>query len=433
MLSKSWTGDLPGNTTEAKIPLSAWPFLAMIVIGLLVPSTGGHSLLNPKSLILPPALFCTLFHAARRDRLQRREVITFLIAGGLLLLLAAAFCIFVANHPYDTLDSTADQFKVFVITISTTTMVVYWYLSRDLPFPTFLKTILWANMLFSLVKIGFVIGMVMGWLTIQHLMIVGSATMTTGMAGGLMRLQMSTDIPTPFLLFFALMAPQLHVKLSKSFSVCYVTTAIIAIFFSYSRFLWAVAAAGCLIYLVTTATAVLLLRRLTVLIVLIGVSTAYLGLEVTEELLYKRFLSEETQASDEVRVIQTEALLNSFEEAPFLGEGLGSHAAGSIRNAANPYLYEVQWLAFLMQFGILGFLCLLTVTASIGFAYLHHPIALLQIAFLGMYGLWLLSGLTNPFMISLNSGTLFGLFLICAWWQQQLKISYSHLLMQRVD
>lgn len=405
MPSKSWTGSP-----------AAWPFLLMIAVGLIVPSTGSHSFLNPKSLTLIPALGCTFLHAITRSYLRESQIFLFLAVLSLGILLGWSLLIFSAVHPFDTMHSPIDQLKVFVITIATATMLIYWYLSGAVSYPLLIKTVLWANMLFSIAKSAFVAALLLGFVKLEMLLEMGSATMTTSMGAGLTRLQMSTDIPTPFLLFFALMSARLGIKLPKGFLFVYTLVSIAAIFFSYSRYLWAVGAVGYVISVWAKATPARLLRQVGVCICLGAAMGGVLGFEAMENMVAKRFLSEETHTSDYARVEQVDALMDTFESAPFLGSGVGSWGDGCIRDRCNPHLYEVQWVAFLMQFGVLGMIPIAVILGGIGLSFLRNPLTKDKVAVLLMYCLWLLSGFTNPFMISLNSGTLYGLFLVTAWW-----------------
>ena len=44
--------------------------------------------------------------------------------------------------------------------------------------------------------------------------------------------------------------------------------------------------------------------------------------------------------------------MNELESTPILGRGLGGYVENLVRDGIIQYSYEVQWVAFLMQFGL---------------------------------------------------------------------------------
>ena len=69
--------------------------------------------------------------------------------------------------------------------------------------------------------------------------------------GNLSRLQTSVDIITPFLLFFVLQGNRLNLRFSRRFVYFYLFISIPAIFLSFSRFLYGVAAVSAILYWLT--------------------------------------------------------------------------------------------------------------------------------------------------------------------------------------
>jgi len=77
----------------------------------------------------------------------------------------------------------------------------------------------------------------------------------------------------------------------------------------------------------------------------------------TKEIFEERFVSSKSKynrLNDEIRGEQTEALINEWQKAPILGGGFGHYAKDYIRAQHIPFAYEVQWVGFLMKFGIFG-------------------------------------------------------------------------------
>lgn len=58
--------------------------------------------------------------------------------------------------------------------------------------------------------------------------------------------------------------------------------------------------------------------------------------------------------SNYLRKEQYDALVNGWMDSPFLGQGLGATAKGSIRDEAAPWAYELSYMALLFQTGIIG-------------------------------------------------------------------------------
>lgn len=70
----------------------------------------------------------------------------------------------------------------------------------------------------------------------------------------------------------------------------------------------------------------------------------------------KRFDSNLTQYSDSFREIQKEKLLEGFENSVLFGHGAGSYLDNYLRSTDVPYTYEKEYISFLYQFGIFGFI-----------------------------------------------------------------------------
>lgn len=72
------------------------------------------------------------------------------------------------------------------------------------------------------------------------------------------------------------------------------------------------------------------------------------------EIINDRFVGENIEYSDVARM---EQIITFSQEIPndfLLGRGLGSYTETNIRSEEMPFLYEVEWIALLYQFGILG-------------------------------------------------------------------------------
>ena len=89
-----------------------------------------------------------------------------------------------------------------------------------------------------------------------------------------------------------------------------------------------------------------------------------------------------------------------------MGNGMGSFVPTLIRSEYQTYMYEVQWAALLMQFGLLGVFFILTCLGGILILILSSKIPNKNYLAL-FYVLWLLSGFTNPYLFILSSSVVY--------------------------
>ena len=69
-----------------------------------------------------------------------------------------------------------------------------------------------------------------------------------------------------------------------------------------------------------------------------------------------RFFSSFAAESDDVRQIQMQELVNGIKESPVIGHGFGSYIKEFTRSASLPFSYEIEYLSFIYQMGIAGFI-----------------------------------------------------------------------------
>ena len=67
------------------------------------------------------------------------------------------------------------------------------------------------------------------------------------------------------------------------------------------------------------------------------------------------FFSSFAIESDDVRQIQMIELINGVKESPVFGHGFGSYISDYTRSGSIPFSYEIEYLSFCYQMGILGF------------------------------------------------------------------------------
>lgn len=400
------------NANLLKFSFWVWPYFAMLVIGLTFPSDGNHGMMTPKSGLFLGCFCVMIFYSFFRVRLTMHQLR--LICFACISLSFLLIWMFIGHwQKNEWLNSGFDQFKIFSITIATVIMTLN-LVHEDLTTKEkILKVIIYSNFAYSTIKVTVVVLHLLKIIDMFHLLdLLGVRYMSMAMLqGNLSRLQTSVDIITPFLLLFVLQGNRLNLGLSKNFKWLFLLITLPAIFLSFSRFLYGVVGISIILYAFTlNFKGFFRMVILTTLVAILGLS--WIGIEKVQILIYERFFSHDNQMSDQVRVDQINALMEELDIYPLLGKGLGGYVEKLVRGGDLHHSYEVQWIAFLMQFGILGFIILMIPVAIIAYKLFAPPFNRLKLAFLGLFGVWLLSGFTNPFLISLTSGIVYSMFLL---------------------
>jgi hypothetical protein len=377
----------------------------------MLPSDGNHGLLSPKSLAFLITSVCVLIFFFVKGRFSKYQ---YQLIGGTFcafsLLLLYLF-IAIAYDPAHFTDA-FDQFKLFVITWVVAIVSLYLVDTGVLTRERFLRTIIYLNCAFSVLKVTAVILHIFSIIKLFRFMeLTGLRFMTLNLGNSVVRLQTSVDIVTPFLIFLVLQSDAFGLKFSKKFRLFFVFISLISLVLSFSRFLMGVALVAFFFYWISLSLPKMVRGALVAILFLMGAISA-IGIDAAEKAFNLRFTSLNNFQSDETRLEQIEALMNEHDKYPFMGNGLGGAANNYLRDEDIPYSYEVQWVGFLMQFGAIGVLLLLAPLAFISMAILAPPLDLIKLGWFGMFGIWLLSGFTNPYMISLTSGIIYACFAI---------------------
>lgn len=77
------------------------------------------------------------------------------------------------------------------------------------------------------------------------------------------------------------------------------------------------------------------------------------------EMLCFRFFSDNVAEADSVRTEQIRELVIGIKNAPIWGHGMGSFLPDLIRSEEIPFSYEAEYLSFIYQLGIVGFIILI--------------------------------------------------------------------------
>ena len=389
------------------------PYFIMIASGLLVPSDGNHGFLSIKTLSFLGTMGCVgLYLCIRRKfSMYQLRVFCFILFALIFLLL---WLLISSVYGQTSWHSQVDQFKVFLITIAVTVITLYLVNEGLTTFQAILKTIVYANFLYSFLKILLVglhlLHIIDMWKVVHAL---GVRFMSMGMYGEVARLQTSVDIITPFLIFFVLQSERLGCFFRPFFKKVYCVIAFCAIMLSFSRFLFAVAILSCILYWMTLHISQLA-KSFILFFIAVFIAMALIGFDNVAIMVERRLFSSDNFQSDMARVEQMQALYKEHQSFSFFGKGLGGYAPSLIRDVELLHSYEVQWAAFLLQFGLIGVTLLLIPPGIISAKLIFAPFSRVRWAFFMLFVVWLLSGFTNPLLISLTSGIIYSLFLLSA-------------------
>lgn len=381
-------------------------YFILLWAGIMVPSDGSHGLFSLKSLAFLGAFFAFAAHLVLHPRLNKTSQILLVFTSFSLIALLISLGIGITS-----LASAIDQFKLFIITLFIPLITLYMIDHKILKPKQFFRFVIFTSFLFSLLKLLLVVLHILNVINLLAIMEkLGIRFMSMAIYGNIGRMQTSVDILTPFILYFALMHKSLNFPLSKWFLRLFIVVSWFGILLSFSRYLILAGVFAHFAYWMTLDRKKLLLALSRFMVVIISL-VLLAGPERVYKVVEKRFFSEQSEKSDDTRVIQIQSLMVGFFEAPLFGKGLGGFTEDTVRDNQLKHSYEVQWVAFLMQFGLVGMTALFAPILIIYLKLLKPPLTLVEVSLAFMFTLWLLSGFTNPFLISLSSGIIYALFI----------------------
>lgn len=134
---------------------------------------------------------------------------------------------------------------------------------------------------------------------------------------------------------------------------------------------------------------------------------------IYESLVYRIF-SQETVQSDKIRDIQADTLFENISKNPIIGNGLGYYDPEFIRSDIAKYSYELEYLSFLMQFGILGFILIILMLIYSFYLMIDFKITNIKFRYLLYFNFlfWMIKPIFNPNFLSSNSGSLIAVLII---------------------
>lgn len=385
-------------------------YTILLLMGLVVPSNGSHSSFHPKSLSFILLSFSLSLYILFFKRSFTQKQFVTICAFLCFLAFTLFWLIFGLWNVRLEIMFPFDQFKIFIITLLVVFGSLFLYFEKTLSFSLFLKTLLYGNAFYVFFKLIAAVALIFNIVTLERLTeVLGIRAMGMAIFGDFQRLQTSMDVATPFLIFFSLESKRFNVRLPKSFRVLFPPLALLSTIVSFSRVLIFIGFLGFLFYFCLHS-----LKRffagILLFILACSASVLLIGTDNALKMVEARLFSGDNSKSDDIRTSQIEALMDESVEQPLFGMGMGGYSEKVVRDLDIKHSYEVQWVAFLSQFGFLGLLMILLPIIFLTLQYLLPPITRESLALCTLWIGWIAAGFTNPFVISLTSGIMYSLF-----------------------
>lgn len=128
-----------------------------------------------------------------------------------------------------------------------------------------------------------------------------------------------------------------------------------------------------------------------------------------------RFNSYQVTLSDNIRDNQGPYLIEKFEENIILGSGIGAYSKDYIRSDEAKYSYEKEYLSFLMQLGVLGFVLIVLVSVYVFYRMIfirRIKYFEIKIIFFLNFAFWAVKPFFNPGFLSSNSGIIISILIV---------------------
>jgi O-Antigen ligase len=369
------------------------PFSVLVFIIALLPS-GQIGEYNIKYII---ALLCILsFFILFLSGKLYPEQLRVIIYG---FLLSVFLGIWVLIGYINNYTLAINQYQGFLVTIMISMLIIGLFKNNINSLQIILYSMVFGNAMYSIIKITITLLIYLKYISFDHFINImdlsGVKPVTLELIPGLIRIQTICDIFSPFAIYMILIKGSKKTKID----ILVIIIALVSIFLSYSRAIWALTAFVIIISFIRDR-----ISSKSVISIIFTIISSFIIFLSANDIVSNRFQEGTTKMSDQTRSLQTDALLKLFSESPIIGKGMGAYVPDVIRDIDAPFTYEVQWLAFLMQLGIIGITLIVTPILA-GLIYIFHTKNRLDWSFL--YIIWILLSFTNPYITSSISSLIF--------------------------
>jgi hypothetical protein len=283
-----------------------------------------------------------------------------------------------------------------------------WVLPLDI-----VRYAVWGTTIFSTIKNIAALSMAIGatgfnQTVVFFLTYFNSKFVSSAIFGGLVRVNIIIyDFVVLLIFSLCILYPEATKKCSKSLLIYFKASAILCIFFAFSRYLYACAGLVLLYALIFKWDWRAKIAVLAIITPIATLNAAWLAGAIEQ-----RFTASQNATSDDKRTEQMAALVNQWSTSPWIGGGFGSYAKSLIRDPITPYSYEVQWFGFFAKLGIIGMSYVMLLIILAYHAILKNNSIKITGPLAGLFTLFLIGGFTNQYLVTSGSGV-FYLVTIC--------------------
>lgn len=243
----------------------------------------------------------------------------------------------------------------------------------------------------------------------------GVKVMTLEFIPNVTRIQFNLDLLSLIVFPVLLLNEKLGLKYNKIISALFHLSIFLSVLISFSRYIIACYVLIMAIYIILSITS---FRSFLLSIVFTGI-LAFFTYDIVIEVYEIRFSNRISSDSDNVRVVQYDALLSEFLKHPLFGNGFGGYTKEVVRHDDVIFSYELQLLSFLMKFGLFGFSIFSFILLIIAGGLFIVPEFKTKILLLSTYFLWIAANFFNPYIISSMAAVIFIVFTAFPFIQQK--------------
>ena len=372
-------------------------FSSLLIFAVAMLPSGNIGNINVKLLFAGLALISTTFHLVNFG-LKKFQALLII----LLLIYTTAIGFWFVLGTININIYAFDQLKSLLTTILIIFLIMPLFFENNDRLRKILSVAILGNAVYCIFKITIVASIYLKIYTFDQFLELSRLfdvnPITLEILPGLIRVQTISDVLSPFLLYILLTEKILPNPVKNITMITFG----ISIFLSYSRAIWLLTAVIFLLNLLRKGFSRLDIKLL--IIISASILVFFGAIYYSGDAILNRFNDKITVSSDQIRTIQLSALLNGFSENILIGKGLGAYVSSVVRDTEAPFSYEIQWVALLMQFGVIG-IFILALPILIGFFFILNLSKRLDWPIL--YAIWISLSFTNPYLTSSISGLIF--------------------------
>ena len=198
---------------------------------------------------------------------------------------------------------------------------------------------------------------------------------------------------------------------------------LLSIVLSYSRFLYFYSAIVVICILISKKYTMFKLKSLIFSIILLITFLCLTDFySYINDFISERYIGDFAVSSNSTRYEMFSAIIETFQYSPIFGRGLGSSTINYTNIQSMPWYFELQWLGFLIQFGIAGlfviiFFAVLPIKLFLAKTNVSRTYSINVVL---LYVIWLSVGIFNGFMTTSAGGVIFMFFLCVELAEDQL-------------